>query len=40
MTYLNRKLLDVSNKKTMSSGQPEFLFFDMIIHDGEIEQVE
>ena len=30
---------DVQNSTVMSSSQQEFLFFDTIVHDGEIEQV-
>jgi hypothetical protein len=37
--YFFFKVLDANNKKTMSSSQQEFLFFDTIVHDGEIEQV-
>ncbi len=37
--YFFFKVLVANNKKTMSSSQQEFLFFDTIVHDGEIEQV-
>lgn len=33
------KVLDVNYQKRMSSSQQEFLFYDTIEHDGEIEQV-
>jgi hypothetical protein len=47
MNWITRKrklnnahsVLDVNNIKTMSSSQQEFLFFDTIAHDGEIDQV-
>jgi len=33
------EILDINDKKTMSSSQQEYIFFDTIVHDGEIEQV-